>query len=198
MFLFYRFFWRILDVELCWTTLHKRQDLCADQQIRVFQDHPMVRVATWADTQTTGALPCLGEMMGKKMVGVKPTDGWWWNMVLFGICVLLKNGKFSSKTKGGKTSGISPAPVIFTTVPEVGVMGGGVRRIVLLGASPGKMFIKCKSSQTNLKSGQLGKLGMISHRQPWPRAYEHLLSFTTIRSEHGFNCRNGLRWIPIH
>jgi hypothetical protein len=116
--------------------------------------------------EKNGGCETHGWMMVKH--GVSP----WWNMVLFGICVLWRMASFLPK-KGGKTNGISPAPVIFTT----------------RGSCDGR----CKSSQTNLKSGQLGKLGMISHHnldQGLTNIY-----YNQIRT---WICRNGLRWIPIH
>ena len=43
------------------------QDVSADQQIGVVEDHPVVRVAAWADTQTAGALPCRGGVSHRRM-----------------------------------------------------------------------------------------------------------------------------------
>lgn len=66
--------------------------------------------------------------------------------VVWDLCPL-KNRKFSSKTKGGKTNGISAAPVIFTTWGSCDGRWSETYRFTIhfsqLGVSPGKMFIKC-------------------------------------------------------
>ena len=87
---FYHFFGRQIS-EGCGCTA-RAQDVSADQQIGVVEDHPVVRVAAWADTQTAGALPCRGGVshgpmavcffmaltpeMGVSMAMGDPQNGW--------------------------------------------------------------------------------------------------------------------------